>query len=181
MTKHTIYLDMDGVVADWDIKAQEVLGKPRSSVNGRWPDSDWNRLRDYPHYYRHLDKMPQADELVDLARRFRDELDWDLYFLTAIPHDNDVPDAFQDKVEWAQEHYPDIRVRFGPYSVDKQDHCRPGDILVDDRPDNCSQWRARGGIAVRVLDDAYTSALKELAEILEKKQGLKRIAALNQG
>ena len=181
MNKHTIYLDMDGVVADWDAKAQEILGKPKSSVNGRWPDSDWARLRDFPHFYRVLAKMPRADELVDLARQFRDELGWDLYFLTAIPHDNDVPDAFTDKVEWAQEYYPDIRVHFGPYSNDKQDHCRPGDILVDDRSDNCAQWISRGGTAVRVHDDAYGGALRELEQILEKKQGLKRIAALNQG
>lgn len=178
---NTLYLDMDGVVADWDRMAQEILKKPKSSVNGRWPDEDWNRLRDYPNFYRKLAKMPRADELVDLARRFRDELGWKLYFLTAIPHDNDVPDAFQDKVEWAQEHYPDIRVHFGPYSKDKQDHCQPGDILVDDRPDNCGQWFSRGGIAVRVRDDGYGQALRELEDILDKKSSMRRMAALNQG
>jgi 5'(3')-deoxyribonucleotidase len=177
----TIYLDMDGVVADWDAMAQKVLGKPKSSVNGRWPDSDWNKLRDHPNFYRLLSKMPRADDLVNLARRFRDELGWKLYFLTAIPHDNDVPDVFMDKVEWTQEYYPDIRVHFGPYSTDKQDHCRQGDILVDDRSDNCNQWTARGGTAVRVHDDAYNGALKELESILEKKLSMRRIAALNQG
>jgi hypothetical protein len=74
--------------------------------------------------------------------------------------------AFWDKILWAQERYPDIPVHFGPYSEDKQKHCVPGDILVDDRPDNCQSWRDAGGIAVRVTKE-YGLALEELNRILE--------------
>lgn len=172
----TIYLDMDGVVADWDTAAEKALGHKNPST-GRWPDGDWNKLILIPNFYRNLPKMPKADRLVNLARRFRDELGWNLYFLTAVPHDNDVPDAFMDKVEWVQEYYPDIRVHFGPYSVDKQDHTKPGDILVDDRADNCLQWENRQGIAVRVTKD-YDLALEQLEAIFTKKESLRRISEL---
>jgi hypothetical protein len=37
--------------------------------------------------------------------------------------------------------------------------------LVDDRYDNCEQWEARGGIAVRVKKDGYDDALTELQDI----------------
>jgi 5'(3')-deoxyribonucleotidase len=112
--------------------------------------------------------MLRADELMALAMRFRDELDWNLVMLTAIPRGNDVFESFHDKIRWMDKYYPGIEVHFGPYSQDKQDHCKiAGDILVDDRLDNCEQWRSKGGTAVRVTKD-YQSALTELQSIFDK-------------
>ena len=163
---------MDGVLADFNAKAREVLGATEADSDqaaqvGRWPREKWETLKEIYHFYRILPKTPFADELVDMARRYRDELGWNLYILTAIPSGNDVPQAFQDKVEWIQEYYPDIAVHFGPYSRDKAHHCRPGDILVDDRYDNCESWRQAGGQAIRVLKDP-SSALKEVADTFQR-------------
>ena len=158
---------MDGVLADFNTAARDFIEateaeRQQAEQNGRWPKEKWARLRDQVHFYRDLPKMPQADELVTLARRFRDELDWELRILTAIPHNNDMHEVFQDKFEWIQEYYPDIRIQFGPYSEDKQLHARPGDILVDDRTSNCTQWRAAGGLAVQVHSGRFQEALDTL-------------------
>jgi len=166
MNRSKIYLDMDGVVADFRSRAIQVIGRdaPNASL---YPDADWNRLRDDPHLFRHLPLMPGAQELVDLARRFRDELGWELLFLTAIPHNNDLPWAFHDKAAWAHEHFPDIAVHFGPYSDDKPLHCSSGDILVDDRLSNCQEWAAAGGVAVRV-GRTLVSAQEELRGLYQQ-------------
>jgi 5'(3')-deoxyribonucleotidase len=66
-------------------------------------------------------------------------------FLTAVPKGNDVPWAFYDKVVWVQNYFPDIPVMFGPFSKDKWQHCKPGDILIDDRKSNIAEWQAAGG------------------------------------
>jgi len=168
----TIYLDMDGVLADFNTKAREVLGATEADSDaaaqaGRWPREKWETLKEIYHFYRILPKTPFADALVAMARRYRDELGWKLYILTAIPSGNDVPQAFQDKLEWIQEYYPDIEVHFGPYSRDKAHHCQPGDILVDDRYDNCESWTRAGGQAIRVLKDP-SSALKEVADTFQR-------------
>jgi hypothetical protein len=86
--------------------------------------------------------------------------------LTAIPHKNDMHDTFHDKVDWMAERWPEVRVHFGPYSQDKQHHCEPGDILVDDRTSNCQEWAARGGIAVQVTKD-YGWALHQLQQVFD--------------
>jgi len=170
--KHTIHLDMDGVVADWDLAASLYLHSTfpidaAGQKEDRWPDHLWEELKKAPHFYRSLPKMPKADQLVAIARRYRDELDWNLVMLTAIPRQNDVFDCVQDKIDWMREHYPDIPVHIGPYSHDKQDHCLvKNDILVDDRADNCEQWESRGGIAVHVAKGQYDQALAELDHIL---------------
>jgi 5'(3')-deoxyribonucleotidase len=168
----TIYIDMDGVLADFNTKAREVLGATEADSDqaaqvGRWPREKWETLKEIYHFYRILPKTPFADRVMELARRYRDELGWKLYILTAIPSGNDVPQAFQDKVEWIQEYYPDVEVHFGPYSRDKAHHCRPGYILVDDRYDNCESWTQAGGQAIRVLKDPEP-ALKELAETFQR-------------
>lgn len=164
MTKNTIHIDMDGVVADWERYAMTILGNDTLDINGRWPDEEWARLKACKTFYRDLPKMAKADELMNLARRFRDELGWDLVMLTAIPHSDDVPEVYQHKIEWQLERYPDVMVHFGPYSHDKQKHCKPGDILVDDRTSNCEEWTNAGGIAVQVTKD-YDAALNELEDI----------------
>ncbi len=155
---NTIHLDMDGVVADWRANAIRVIGYDCFDPKQRYSAADWDLLRSDPHIFLNLPLMPRANELVDLARGYRDRLGWGLVFLTAIPHNNDVPWTFHDKFTWAQGHYPDIAVHFGPYSEDKHLHVKqPGDILVDDRLDNCESWTAAGGLAVRVgrsLDSA---------------------------
>lgn len=162
----TIYLDMDGVVADWEAGAAELVGYVSEYPEKPYPPSDWEKIRNHKRIFRNLPKMKRADELVELARRFRDELGWQLLFLTAVPHYNDIHWAYYDKVMWAFERYPDIPVHFGPYSQDKRNHTKPGDILVDDRFDNCEGWREAGGIAVRVTK-YYGEALDELRRVFE--------------
>jgi len=141
---------MDGVVADWRANAINVIGYDCFDPLQRYNAADWDLLRSDPHIFLNLPLMPRANELVDIAREYRDRLGWELLFLTAIPHNNDVPWTFYDKILWVQKYFPDIAVHFGPYSEDKHLHCKPNDILVDDRVDNCDSWRAAGGLSFRV-------------------------------
>lgn len=134
---------MDGVVADFDEYAKRTLGLPPSA--GIYPDDKWHNLASNKRLYRDLVKTPYADELVTTCRTICKAQDWDLMFLTAVPKGNDVPWAFYDKVVWAQTYFPGIPVMFGPFSKDKHVHCKPGDILIDDRRSNIEEWRAAGG------------------------------------
>lgn len=164
------FIDMDGVVADFDTEARKIMNLTeeelaQAQATGRYPDEKWALIQAFPNFYRHLPKMPRADAMINIGRRFRDHLGYELRMLTAIPKDNDFPEAFSDKILWMQERYADITVWFGPYSTDKQYHCTgEGDILVDDRLSNIEAWRAAGGRAVHVTED-YEQALQELLTI----------------
>jgi 5'(3')-deoxyribonucleotidase len=168
---NNIYIDMDGVVADFNVTAMHYLNAnttdlEQTNVRGRWPTSEWEKLKTIPNFYRILPKTPFADQIIALARRFRDELGWNLYMLTAIPKDNDMPDCFYDKFLWMQEYYSDIPVRFGPYSYDKQKHAKPGDILVDDRVSNCKEWTDAGGDSYLISHQNYETILETLTNKL---------------
>ena len=178
--KPTIYLDMDGVLADFNSAARKFLSASReeeqaAASGGRWPQEKWRQLAQQKHFYRDLPKTLIADRLVELARQFEATLGWEVRILTAIPKDNDMPEVFQDKFEWVNEFYPGLRVHFGPYSDDKHLHCQSGDILVDDRTSNCTQWRAAGGIAVQVRESTQEAALQELSALLQETIALQLI------
>lgn len=157
----TLYLDMDGVVADFDEYAARTLGVPPSQ--GIYPDEVWYKLASNARLYRELIKTPYADDLVAECQDLAATKEYELYFLTAVPKGNDVPWAFYDKVLWAQKYFPDIPVMFGPFSKDKHHHCKPGDVLIDDRSSNIDEWRAAGGIAIH--HTAIDATLFEISKL----------------
>lgn len=139
---------MDDVVADWMLLAQKTVGRKWEPGLTHLPDHEWEKVRSYSRFYRDLPLKEGAVELVDFCIFISNKHNIELAFLTALPHDDDMPYAAYDKVLWAQRHFSKyLPVFFGPYSGDKWKHCTPGDILIDDRASNCQQWREVGGLA----------------------------------
>jgi 5'(3')-deoxyribonucleotidase len=152
---------MDGVVADFDEYAARTLGLPPSA--GIYPDDKWQKIAANPRLYRDLIKTEYADRLIEECVDFALTKDYAIFFLTAVPKGNDVPWAFYDKVVWAQKYFPNIPVFFGPFSKDKHQHCKTGDVLIDDRLSNIEEWRAAGGIAIHHTN--INSTLYELSSL----------------
>jgi hypothetical protein len=148
---NTLYLDMDDVLVDFKGYATKLLKKTTNEE--RWPENEWNKLKDNVRLYRDLDKTVYADQLVAFCVEFCKKKQYELKILTAVPKNNDVHWAFYDKVLWVLERYPDIPVMFGPYSKDKHLHCKPNDILIDDRTSNINEWINAGGIGIQHLGD----------------------------
>lgn len=142
-----IYVDMDDVVADWVPHAQSFLNiQWDNDIGERIPQSDWDRLKEDHRFYSNLPLKPGAHELVQYCRdAVSNGQAAGMAFLTALPHDYSGQWASYDKVFWAHKHFEGIPVFFGPFAHDKQRHCKPGDILIDDRISNCSEWIAAGG------------------------------------
>ena len=150
----TIYVDMDGVVADFDGYVESILDS-KTTPGIRFSQEDWCKIRDYNNrIYKHVPVLANAHEIVTGVKDIADYYRYDVKFLTAIPKENDLGWAFWDKVEWVQKNFPGIPVWFGPYSTDKQHHYRSGDILIDDRVSNIEDWLAAGGKAILHKGDA---------------------------
>ena len=143
------YIDMDDVVADWMGYAREMFRRPEWKEGEMLPDHVWNRLKDDQRMYSKLPLKEGAIKLIHWMRRYQESHPGtELYFLTAIPHNNDMPYSFTDKVFWADRYFPNIPVFFGPYSHDKWVRCTgPDDILIDDRTSNCQEWERASGRA----------------------------------
>ena len=161
----TIFLDMDGVVADFDTFASNLLGRPIGWNDSKQDltDEEWVKLASVDRLYYQLPLMPDATKLVayvkSLSTRFQ------IGFLTAVPRRTTMPSARDDKQAWVDKYFPGMRMDIGPYSHDKQKWCNPGDILVDDRPSNIEQWKAAGGFAIYHAGDV-DDTIKRINEVV---------------
>ncbi|HEV2568725.1 5' nucleotidase, NT5C type [Sphingomonas sp.] len=134
-----LYLDCDGVLADFDKAATELLGMPPRVFEKRHnPGEFWKRLARHPDFYGTLPLMPDAMELFEAVRHL------DPIILTGLPRGNW---AAPQKVRWAAEHFPGTRI-ITCMAVDKKRHARDGDILVDDTVKYRHLWEEAGGIFI---------------------------------
>lgn len=144
----TVYLDMDGVLADFDKKSIELIGKPLRL----FPDSKsgWEAMHPHKNIYEILDKMEDADELVDGVFTLKEKYNFNVGVLTAIPKIGKIPNAKIHKVAWIEKHYPRLSSNFniGPHAQHKQFHARKGDVLIDDSTMNIPQWNDAGGYGI---------------------------------
>jgi 5'(3')-deoxyribonucleotidase len=144
--RRTIYIDMDGVVADFNSYVSNVIGRPIGWDQDDLTVEEWDSLTKIPNFYRHLPLIEESVRMVGLCKSFSSRVN--VEFLTAIPRQTTMPTAKQDKIDWIGQHFPVTAVNFGPFSKDKQYWARPGDILIDDKPSNIQEWGAAGGIPV---------------------------------
>lgn len=151
-----LYLDMDGVLADFDRRALEILGMPSRDFEGRYgAKAFWAVLQDSPDFYNSFQPMIDAPFLVDAVDHLNPIV------LTGIPLGDWAP---IQKRAWIETYfgYPVITCR----AKEKSLHCKPGDIIVDDRSEYRHLWEAAGGTWV-LHTSAYDSIqqLKQLGVI----------------
>lgn len=141
-----IFLDMDGVLANFEGKAQELFG---DGWKEEIEQAGWGRFTQYPNIYDILDPMPDALKLYEGCCEIMGDSDR-VQILTALPNRAKFDQAAKDKTNWARRHiHQDIRVVFGPYAQDKQLHLRHQcDVLIDDQSRNVNQWNAAGGFGI---------------------------------
>jgi hypothetical protein len=146
-----LYLDADGVLADFDKGATAILGLPPRDFEQRHGlGKFWAKLASAPDFYFGLPLMPDAMELFAAVKHL------DPVILTGLPRGNWAADQ---KVRWAAQHFPGVRI-ITTLARDKRDHAREGDVLVDDQLRHRHLWEEAGGIFVH-HKDARTS-LEEL-------------------
>jgi hypothetical protein len=150
-----LYLDCDGVLADFDRGAARILGAPPQVFEKRHGLPEfWRRLARHPDFYATLPLMPDAMILFDAVRHL------DPIILTGVPRGQW---AAPQKIRWAAEHFPGTRI-ITCLAADKRRHARDGDILVDDTLRYRELWEKAGGIFVHHRDAATTIAeLRRLA------------------
>ncbi len=149
-----VYLDCDGVLADFDKGATQVLGMPPAAFERRHGlGRFWQALASAPDFFGGLEPMPDAMQLYEAVRHL------DPVILTGLPRGRW---AEPQKRRWAAEHFPGVEVITTSAAL-KREHCHPGDVLVDDRDRYRHLWEQAGGHFVHHRD-ARTSiaALEDL-------------------
>ena len=161
-----LYLDMDGVLADFERGARELAHAEPLPLNGkRSPEADdrmWAAVRTVDHFYGKLELMPGAKEWFDrLYARYGDACE----ILTGIPRlHRGIENAREDKLEWVRRRLSkDIVVNI-VLRAEKPGFCTgPDCVLIDDSEGNIRKWREAGGTGI--LFESPEAALAALSRL----------------
>ncbi len=146
-----IYLDMDGVLADFDKGATSIFGMAPQDFEALYGSGTfWKRLATTPEFYAGLEPMPDAMELYEAVRHHAPTI------LTGLPRGRW---AEPQKRAWAERHFPGVPVITTTAAL-KKAYCKPGDALVDDRDKYRSLWEEAGGIFIH-----HRNAAQSIAEL----------------
>ena len=149
-----LFLDADGVLADFDLGARRLLGmRPKEFIAKHGRGTFWKRLARAGNFYGDLPEMPDARLLFDGVKHLKPTI------LTGLPLGKW---AAPQKIEWAAEHFPGVPI-VTCMAADKHKHMHPGDVLVDDREKHRAAYEEAGVVFIH-----HTSAedsLRQLAKI----------------
>ena len=122
-TRAIVYVDMDGVLVDFESGIARLTDQELSMYAGRFDE--------VPGIFARMDPMPGAIEaFTALAERF------DVYILSTASWHN--PSAWAHKVEWIQAHFGHGQASpaYKRLILSHHKNLNSGDYLIDDRPHN---------------------------------------------
>ena len=154
MAERRLFLDADGVLADFDEGARRLLGMtPRQYEAKHGRGAFWKRLATAKNFYGTLPEMNDARLLFDGVKHLKPTI------LTGLPLGKW---AAPQKMEWAAEHFPGVPI-ITCMARDKHKHMHSGDVLVDDRENHRAAYEAAG--VVFVHHRSAEDSLRQLSAI----------------
>jgi hypothetical protein len=146
-----LFLDLDGVLADFDAGVKALLGMTpaefQASHGGR---EFWRRIAKARNFYGTLPEMADARVLFDAVEHLKPTI------LTGLPLGNW---AAPQKVKWVAEHFPGLPI-ITCMARDKHKHMKSGDVLVDDRENHRAAYEREGVIFIH-----HKNAVDSIAQL----------------
>jgi hypothetical protein len=147
--EYYIYLDMDGVVADFDKRFEELSGMlPQSYVDKNGLKAFWD-LIDEKHkvaFWRGIELMPGAEQLV----RYVEQHPFEMLTAPSIKKQSVIGKSLwvKDKVGTLYSMKPKVTYRSAKQKHTVKPNLSKFDILIDDKGSTIDNWNAAGGTAI---------------------------------
>ena len=155
-----LFIDCDGVLADFDALATAIFGMHPGEYEARHgAKAFWREIRHYRSpeglgFFAALPLMSDARILFETVKH-RNPI-----ILTGCPFGDWAP---EQKQSWGQTQFEGTRM-ITCMAKDKCLHMNPGDILIDDREKHRATWEDAGGIWI-----THTSAESSLDQLRQIK------------
>jgi 5'(3')-deoxyribonucleotidase len=161
---YTIYVDLDGTLSDFEERFSHYTGLspeeykqraerqfgPKIGVQKFWDVINTVGMR----FFRGMKWMPEGRQLWDYVKQYNPII------LTAPSRD---PSSIEGKKHWVKDNLGDYDIEFRQADK-KADFAGPNQILIDDRPENIMDWKARNGIGILYTGDTQ-STINELQQL----------------
>ena len=159
ITKYDIYLDIDGVFADFAGYIKKLSGKSPEDFESK--NKLWKILGDDVEAgnkpFSNFKKLSDADKLFNYVKKYNP------VFLSATGKSM-AEEIGKQKCEWIQKYYPNSRLILVNDATDKAKYVSNShSILIDDRTKSIDPWIAAGGIGIlHITAEDTINKLKKL-------------------
>lgn len=159
-TKYKIYLDMDGVIADWNGQFRKKFGYPVEVFDQKYGSEKRNKLlqQNSPSFYETMPWTKDGKILVNFLKQFPSEI---------LSHAADK-ETKTGKQNWLSNKNINLTQHLVDQRKEKAKYADKNCILIDDREDNISEFKNAGGIGI--LHKSSTDTINQLKEVLGIKQ-----------
>lgn len=183
MTTSVVYIDMDGVLADWHSAICRFHDRPSPWLNSQWhgrakcmeeawgmtEDEFWGPVNN--EFWMRIRKCEGADDIVASALHIVPNYE----HIHILSSHGGLRRCCDGKMDWLELYYPEIyALNNYHFSVKKQRFADGFALLIDDQDDNVDAFRRAGGEAVLVprlwnsdhalAEDSLTVTLERLKE-----------------
>jgi 5'(3')-deoxyribonucleotidase len=117
--KKILYIDLDGVIVDFDSGVKKLSEVDKKRYAGRY--------KDVPGIFSTMEPMIDAIDAVKQLDNY-----FNIYILSAAPWNN--PSAWGEKLEWVKKYFGDDEssLLYKKIILTNNKHLNIGDILIDD-------------------------------------------------
>lgn len=154
-SKYKLYLDLDGVLADFDNQFKNLTGMlPKDFEKKHGIEKFWSVIpTNTPKFWSNIPFMSDGKKLRDYTAKFNPSL------LTAPSRHESSKIG---KTEWRDKNMPGVKIIFKGAKY-KHEYATPNSILVDDRADNIERWVSAGGVGI--LHVSTDNTIKQLQKL----------------
>ena len=150
-----IYLDMDGVIADFVKRYKEMYHmEPRDAEKKRQFDQFFDQFIE-SNQFATLDLMPGSMMGLEFLRK----INVPTQILSSTANEKRYDSISKQKMIWLQKHGITFTPNFVPGKRHKWKFATPNSIIIDDTESVIDDWRKAGGIAIWHKDWPTTLAI----------------------
>lgn len=168
-----IYVDMDGVLADFFGEWTRLMNVDHwSKIDTDGLPQALQKIRDTDEFWLRLPILPQAKELLTLIKNIKGE-----YNICSSPLQDD-PNSEPHKREWIKKNLSFFPPKNIYITHNKPQYAKNKDgtpnILIDDFGRNVKQWEDAGGIGFKYKDHKFERTAKQLQKHIAEKVNIKK-------
>jgi len=148
VSDYKVYLDMDGVLADFDQRFKDISGmEPKEFENKYGKKAFWNLIDEDNKisFWVGIKPMPGAAALVNAVKKYNYEL---------LTSPSSKKQSYLGKILWVRNHSdilggkPRINFKKAKEKHEVKPELSQTDILIDDREDTIDRWNTAGGTGI---------------------------------
>jgi len=147
---YEVFVDMDGVLTDFERRFEQFAGVTPDEFMSQ-KEIQYGKDKANEQFWELVDKqigvrfwagmpwMPEGEELYKYIKKYKPSI------LTSPSREES---SRIGKGVWVKRNMSGVPVKFGYGASGKAKFAGPNKILIDDREDNISSWKAAGGIGI---------------------------------